>query len=506
MLRASSRVFLNTVIQYARAFVSICIALFSSRLILQELGESDFGIYTLVVGVVTLLSFINTSLSSTTQRYLSYQQGKNDIDMQQKVFNNSFVVLLSIALVLALVLLLLTPVIFSFLLDIPGERLHAARLVYFCVIGTVFFFMLSIPYTAVLIANENILYFSIIQIVDALLKLGIAISLLYITMDKLIYYALSILLLNVLNIFFYAVYCNRKYVECQLLSLRNFDMKLFREMFSFSGWLTYSAGCAALRMQGVAVLLNRFFGTVTNAAYGIATQLSGNIDVISLSMVHAIRPQIIRAEGENKREKMLRLAEMTSKFAFFLLATLVIPALIEMEQVLSLWLGKYPEHTAMFCRFVILASLVNQLTVGLEYANQAIGDIKVFSLVINTMKLLTLPVVYLFLWLQYPIVFVMSCYLFIGLLCSLARLFLLRRRAGLSVGGYARRVFAFELFPIILTTASCWTCHTFLPWYFSFLCSCLVMPLSVWMLGLCPDERVFFKDWFQRLVHKSSRE
>lgn len=491
-MKASFRVIFNTGVQYARTFIGACIALYSSRIILKSLGESDYGIYNLVGGVIAFIGFINSALSSTTQRYLSFYHGKDDEEMQAKIFNNSVIIQFAIGVVLAVAMFALTPFIFDRLLNIPSDRISAAIAVYYSMIVVVFFSMLTVPYTATLIAHENILFSSIVQIAQSVLKLIIALSLLFILKDKLIYYAMMMTAIVIIDFLVYAIYCTKRYKECKNIALRNFDKKLLKEIFSFSGWMIYSTVCVVGRTQGVAVIFNRFFGTIINAAYGIAQQLSGQAAFVASSLLNAIRPQIIKAEGGANREKMLRLAEIASKFAFLLLAIIVIPAVFEMKNILTIWLEKIPEHTETFCQFALLTALADQLTVGLIYANQAIGNIKNYSLVINTIKILTLPAAYLCLHFGLQPVAVMVCVVSIEFICAIARLFFLKRTAGLVITNFIRKVFIPELLPVIFAVVVCWGCHLILPYYLfwiPFFLSTLTICLTTYKLGLCEDEK-----------------
>ena len=149
------------------------------------------------------------------------------------------------------------------------------------------------------------------------------------------------------------------------------------------------------RTQGIAILINHFFGAAVNAAYGLGFQIAGYVNFMSESLMNAIRPQIVRAEGEGNRERMLWLSEIASKFSFYLLSCLAIPCIFEMETLLTLWLGKVPEYAVLFCRMVLIASIVDSLTCGLGMANQAIGNIKQYSLAVNSVKLITLPVAFI---------------------------------------------------------------------------------------------------------------
>ncbi|MDR0681476.1 MAG: hypothetical protein LBG15_06475 [Dysgonamonadaceae bacterium] len=491
-MKPSTRIVFNTLIQYARTFIIVCISLYSSRIILKSLGENDYGIYSLVGGVISMLAFINLSVSSATQRYLSFYQGKMDVEMQVKTFNNSVFIQLFLGIILAVGMYFLTPFIFDGGLNIPPEKTESATIVYYSMIISVFFSMLSSSYLAALIAHENILFTSVIQIAETFFKLLIAISLLYILSNHLIYYSILLTVVSIVNFLAYSIYCHKKYEECKHLGIKKFDFKMLKEMFSFSGWTLYGTGCVIARTQGIAVFLNNFFGTAINAAYGISFQVQGHFSFISTSLLNAIRPQIIKAEGNHNRQKMLQLSELASKFAFLLLAMIVIPAAFEMEVILSIWLENVPEYTIVFTRFVLFTALADQLTSGLIYANQAIGNIKTYSLIINTMKVLTLPAAYLCLYNGLSPVSVMVCMLIFEFICCISRLFFLKKTAGLSVRGFIKRVFVPEIIPVSGSIFVCWICHLYLPVYLfwvSFLLSIAIVCTTAYFLGLSPDEK-----------------
>ena len=264
-------------------------------------------------------------------------------------------------------------------------------------------------------------------------------------------------------------------------------------MFSFMGWSVYSTGCIVGRTQGIAILLNRFFGTVVNAAYGIAWQVSGQLNFLSSSIQNATKPQLIRAEGANDRKKMFRLAEITSKFSFLLLAFISIPAIMEMDDLLSIWLKKVPENTVVFCQFIVLTNLADQLTIGLAYANEAIGKIRNYSLVVNSIKLLSLPAAFLFLHYGAEVIAVMYCILGIELLCALTRLPFLKFTGGLSIKEFSKRVFLPIIPPFCLTVILCYYYSSIFSstWSFvgNFIISAITMGISSYFFSLCKDEK-----------------
>lgn len=500
-MKSSTRVLVNTAIQYLRTVLTVIITLYTSRIIFDNLGENDYGIYTLVGGVVTMLSFISNSLSSTTQRYLSYNHGKGDKGLMIKVFNNSVVTQTVISVAFCFLLLILTGPVFNHFLNIAPERMEAARIVYYLMIATLFFNLQSTPYLATLIARENILYSTLVQILDAVLKIPIAISLIYISRDKLIWYSFCCALLIVLNYLCYYVYCKRHYDECRHFRFKSFDPSLFKEMFSFMGWMIYSTGCVVGRTQGIAIILNKFFTTAMNAAYGIGLQVSGQLSFLSNALTTAIRPQIIKAEGADNRTRTIRLSEMACKLSFLLMGIISIPAILHMDDLLGIWLVKVPEHAVMFCQYTLLAVWIDQLTFPLSIANAAIGNVRICSLWVNTIKLMTLPFVIVCLRMGFCVESVMITYVAFETICMLSRLAFLHINIRLDIIQFMSNVAIPMVMPTLLTILFCIYVSQFLQgfmFFFNFIFSFLLMSVLFLIFGLKEDEKTLFKSAFLR--------
>ena len=260
----------------------------------------------------------------------------------------------------------------------------------------------------------------------------------------------------------------------------------------------YSTGCIVVRTQGLAVILNRILGTIVNAAYGIALHVTSAIHFVAQSVTNAINPQIMKAEGGGERQRMLSLAERASKYASLLIAMVAIPIIAEMDAILQWWLTEVPEQTTMFCRFVLAASICDQLTIGLGCANQAIGKIRTYSLIINTIKVLTLPAAYCCLRLNFPVYTVMWCYLGFECLCAVARLPFLKITAGLSIWHFIRHVFLPIIFPSIVMILSSWTFTYFvdMPYRFIFtiILTCVFGALAVYFTALTKEEQTTAKN------------
>ena len=252
-------------------------------------------------------------------------------------------------------------------------------------------------------------------------------------------------------------------------------------------------GCVIFRAQGVAVILNRFFGTIVNSAYGIAHQVFSSVAFIAQAVVNAMSPQIVKAEACGDRQRMLSLSELSSKYAFLLLATVTIPLSFEMPSVLSLWLGDVPDYAVTLCRFVILTALCDQITIGLGTANQAIGRIRNYSLAINTIKVLTLPVFWLCLRLGGSVADAMCVYLGFEAVGAIMRLPFLKYTAGLSIRHFAKHVFGPVIIPSVAISAVCFLMVTYMEIPFRFLLTGVVTvitaAITIWFFALDNAER-----------------
>ena len=491
-MRASTRVAVNTSVQYARTIISVIITLYTSRVVLANLGVEDYGIYSLIGGVVALLAFIQNNLSRTIQRYLSYYQGKGDNLMIVKIFNNSVTTQFAIAIFLCGILALLTNVVFMYLIKISPDRLEAARYVYWLMLGSLFFNLLSTPYLAALIARENMIYSSVVQIIDSVLKIPVALSLIWISANKLEWYSVMSFFIVILNFICYYIYCRRKYDECKHFSFRSFDKRLFKDMLSFMGWGVYGTGCVIGRTQGTAILLNNFFGTAINAAFGISGQVAGQINFLSNSLTTAINPQIIKAEGAGNRQRMFRLSEMSCKFSFLLMSMVTVPAIIYMPTILELWLDNVPQHTSMFCVAILVANQIDLMTLNLNTTNQAIGNVKVYSLCINTIKIMTLPVMLLVLKMGMKPLDVMIVYVIFEVICAVTRVVFLHITVKLSITQYVKNVFVLILPPLMLNIIVCYIVSRYLEgWLFlvTSILSVVVTCTITYLVGLKTDER-----------------
>ena len=308
IMDTNKRIVYNTLAQHIRAVLSIGMSLFSTRYILMALGNSDFGIFSLIGSTVTMLGFITNALVVTTQRHLSYSHGAGHNEETKAIFANSMFVHIVMGVLLVLALIVLEPFLFNGVLEIEANRMSSAIHVYFVVVIMLFLSLVTSPFRALFIARENIIYISIIDTLNGVFRLLLAIMLLYVVSDKLITYTWMMLAISVFNLLAFSLYAKRFFPETTLLPRRNeIRKKTIMKILDFAGWTCYSTGCIIGRTQGMAIVLNNFFGTIINTAYGIASQVSIAIQFVSQSILNAMSPQIVKAEGKKEHQHMLSL-------------------------------------------------------------------------------------------------------------------------------------------------------------------------------------------------------
>ena len=456
--------------QHTRSVINICLSLYSTRLVLKALGQSDYGTFMLIAGVVALLGFLTNAMVVTTQRQLSFFHGKGEPRNVRIMFSNSLLLHFVIGMTISVVLFLIAPYLFDDFLQIVPERTDTAIHVYYVTVLTLFITFMTAPYRAMFIAREEIVFISIVDVIDGILKLLFAIFLLTLNTDRLIAYAWAIFGIMAFNYLALASWAKMYFEECLIIPKKKYFNRAFiKELTGFAGWTVYSLGCIIARTQGTAVILNRFFGTIINSSYGIAHQVFSAILFIAQAVTNAMSPQIVKAEGCDDRRRMLRLAEISSKYAFLLLSLVVVPLVFEMPAVLDTWLEEVPENAVLLCRFLLLTALCDQLTIGLGTANQAIGRIRNYSICVNTIKVMTLPAFWLCLWLGYSLVWAMWIYMGFELLCAMVRLPFLKYTAGLSIHHFVLHVFVRIIPSLLAIVFTCWLMVTFIDMPFRFL-------------------------------------
>ena len=410
MSQTANRVIKNTGYLYAKMAITMFVSLYTTRLILNSLGASDFGIYNIVGGAIAMLGFLNVAMASATQRFMSYSEGEGNKEKQKNIFNISCILHFCISIIIALILLAAGWFFFHGILNIPADRVSAAQVVYCSLIVSTVFTVMNVPYDAVMNAHENIRYYAVVGIIESFLKLAVAFACVYAKGDKLIVYGVLMAAIPFITLTIMKVYCHRHYKECVINPRKFYDKKLMREMTSFAGWSLAGSMGGILGNYGNGIVLNSFFGTILNAALGIANQLNGMLMVFSNSMLKALAPVIVKTEGGGEHEKMLEYSFTGCKFSFLLFSIFCLPCLVETPYILKLWLKEYPDWTIIFVRFQIVRTLMEQTYITLGTSLNATGKIKqtnLFSFVLNLLPLFLLSIAFWMgasPWWYYPIV------------------------------------------------------------------------------------------------------
>lgn len=379
---------------YVRMILIMLVSLYTSRVILKALGVEDFGLYNVVGGVVVLFTFINNAMVTSTQRFLNFEIGRNDIEEAQKVFSAS----LNIHFLIAGIFLLLAETVGLWFLNqyiqIPDGRETAANWVYqFSVIVSILNIIRS-PYNAAIIAHEHMSFYAYVSIIEVILKLAI-VYMVYLFADRLIAYAFLMMLVTLIVLGVYYIFCRKKYQICKYRF--EYDKKRYLSLASFSGWSLFGSLANMGASQGINIILNMFFGVAVNAAMGIANQVNAAVYQFVSSFQTAFNPQIIKSYAAGDRTYFISLIMNTSRYSFLLLFLLALPIYICCPEILSIWLGTVPEYAVEFCRLMLLFLLIDAVQGPLWVSAQATGKIKNYQILMSVLILLNLPITYVLL-------------------------------------------------------------------------------------------------------------
>lgn len=377
---------------YIRMTLTMFIGLFSVRIILQALGEEDFGIYNVVGGIVTMLAFLNNSLSSATQRFLSFAMGKNKKDNLHSIFCNSMTLYICICVVILLFAETMGLWFVNNKLVIPEERLSAANWIYQFSIISFLCTILSSSYNAVVIARERMGIYAYVSIAEAIIKLAMIYFLLVFGGDKLVLYGFFMMIISVSIFLFYMIYCLRRFEETKYKYV--FERNVIKEIGSFAGWGVWGALSNIFKGQGLNILLNMFFGPVVNASRGIAYQVEGAVNTLVQNFYTATRPQVVKSYAAGEDSDMYKLLYVSTRLGYYLMFFVSLILISETSLILSFWLGEVPDNTIEFTRLVLISQLFIVLANPLMTAVHATGKVAKYQFLSGCIFILVLPISY----------------------------------------------------------------------------------------------------------------
>lgn len=445
----ANRVIKNTGFLYAKMGITMFISLYTTRLILNSLGASDFGIFNIVGGAIAMLGFLNAAMASATQRFMSYSEGEGDKEKQKSIFNVSIVLHLGISFMIGIALLIAGYFFFNGILNIPADRIFAAKVVYGSLIVSTMFTAMTVPYDAAMNAHENMKYYAIVGVIESFLKLAVAFACVYTTFDKLIVYGSLMACIPLITLTIMRVYCHRHYEECVIAPHRYWQKGLMKEMTSFAGWNFMSSAVIMISAYGQGIILNNFFGTLLNAAQGIAAQINGQLQVLSSNMLKAVNPILGKSAGAQNTQMLIKSTMFGAKYASALYSLIAIPVFIEAPYILKLWLHNVPEWTIIFVRFQLIKTFIEFQFTTLPSSIAATGKIKKYSFYSSMSNLLQLPAIYIFFRSGFPPYFMyIATILFGNLIVYAIALYFAKKNYSLSPTLYFREV----LVPLYITT------------------------------------------------------
>ena len=504
----NKRIAKNTLLLYFRMFVMMLVSLYTSRVVLNALGVEDFGIYNIVGGVVVMMGVFNSSMSAATLRFITYELGRGDAIRLKQMFSITMTIYMLYALAFVFVAEIVGLWLLNTHLTIPENRMAAANWVFqFSIISAVASLLYN-PYNAVIIAHEKMNIYAYISLLEAFLKLGVALLILTFEENRLFCYGFFIMWSSLLVTLAYVVYCVKHYKEASYSFY--WDGGRFKQVLSFSGWNMFGAVANLAKGQGLNVLLNVFFNPAVNASRGIAYQVNNVVTQFFNNFYTAVRPQIVKYYAQNDIDNMLKLVFSSSRMLFFLMLLISLPILIETPFIIQLWLGQTPEYVIPFTRLIILITAIDGMSQPIMTMVQATGKIRCYQFAMGISLLMILPLSYILLRSGYSAVSVFYVSLFVSAFCFFLRLFIVRRLIRFSIRQYLRNVLLRCLLcGSLALIAPLWLFYQVSDGFVGFLLVLLVCLIScltfIWGIGLQKDEKSLLGGFIQKKFLKRQR-
>lgn len=502
---STKRIAKNTLMLYFRQILIILVNLYAVRVVLNVLGAEDYGIYNVVAGIVTMFIFVKTTMANASQRFFSFDLGKNDITQLCKTYSVTIQIYLLFVLLIVLVAETLGLWMINNKLIIPVERLYAANFVYQFAVLSFIFSLLSSPFIALIISFEDMDIYALISIAEALLKLVIIFLLRLISFDKLILYGILLFVVDLIICCIYLLYKLLKYKNVKLHFEKN--KSLFNEIVSYSGWNLIGAVANVLKIQGNNIILNLFFGPIVNAARSISTQVNTAISSFAQNFSTALRPQLIKSYAAENTEEVYKYVNQGSKLTYFLMLIFTLPLVLETEEVLTLWLRNPPNYSVVFVRLFLLEGLVTSLTYQLMTLAQATGKMKLYQIIVGGILLLNLPISYLLLRLGLEPYIINVVSLSLAFIALFGRLFVIKKITSFSIMSFIMNT----LIPCFVITVISFIpgyliirnlTQTFGRLFLVVAISALIVTILFWFIGFNKNDRDSIKQGLYRKFHK----
>lgn len=490
----NKRIAKNTLLLYFRMILVSVVSLFTTRIMLEQLGVENFGIYNVVGGIVGFLGMLNGSMTSATQRFLAFELGSGDVKSYNRVFSMLVIIFVTLSVVLMLIALAIGPWLINDFIVIPGEKRNVAMWVYYFSVVTFFVSLIAIPYMSSIIAHEKMGIYAFMSFIEVIFKLLLVYVLYISAFDKLLTYGFLTMCVAFMITMCYCVYCIYKIKGCKFHFL--WEKALFRQLLSYIGWNLFGSVTTILNYQGQTLVLNLFFGPLVNAAKAISDKINNIVVSFSTNFYMAVRPQIIKSYASGDHDYMFKLVNRSSKFSFYLLFLLALPLIILMQKILILWLGEnqVTDNMIVFSQLMLVFSLVNVFESPITTMIQATGNIRKYEIIIGSGTLLLLPICYYLFTIGFPAYYSLIVLILIYSVAQFFRLLIAKQQVGLSIRNYFNSVFV----PVIISATpsailSYYLCKFFPDNFFGIIYSvgtCLLISLLfMFFLGIAKSEK-----------------
>lgn len=483
--------------------VVMLVSLYVTRIVLEVLGDEDYGIYNIVGGIVVLVSFINNSLTTATQRFLSYALGQNDIDYSHKIFNNSIICYALISLCIIVLSETLGLWFVNTQLSLPPDRYYSANIVYQMAILTFVINIIKIPFESTIIATERMSFYAYLCIIEAILKLGAVGTLIFIKGDKLIDYSILMMLVSFGCMIAFKIYCSN------IIGYKikfSFNKSIFRDLFEYTGWSMFGGTANVLMRQGGNILMNIFFGVMINAAFGIASQVNNAVSSLVNSFQTAFRPQITKLYAANEKKQLELLICRTSRFSFYLILFIFIPLGFNINPILHFWLNRVPDYTANFSILLLTYCAIDAIQGPLIMLIYAHKNIKSYQLWLSSLIILNLPISYYLLKLGAPPQTVLMVSVILNFITAIVRTWYIKSFSNFAPSLYVKKVLIKSILVLSFSLLFCTSVHYIIPqydyrWIFSCILCVIIVGFCILLIGLERPERQFIIIKLKNLVN-----
>ncbi len=423
--KSNKRIAKNTGLLYLRMAIVMLINLYTVRLVLLALGDEDYGIFNVVAGVVTMLSSVTSVLPSATQRFYSYAMGEHNNNKLRDIFSTSINIYTAISVVAIIIAETLGLWFVNTQLNFPTEKMMAVNCLFQFSVISFIVSLLQCPYSASVIAHEDMNLFAYINVFECVVKMVIAYFMTFIVFDRLIYYGLALMLVPCVSFSVYMFLCKKRYMECNYVM--KFDKDLTKELLSFSGWNLFASMASVGMNQVINILINIFFGPLANAARAISMQIHGAMNSLSSCFIMAIRPAMIKSYAEGSYSYLNKLFSISNKLIYYCMLVIVLPLFMEMDIILNLWLKTSEPMSIQFSKLIIIYITIMVMNNPISIIMQASGKVKEYFLPVESVTLLCPIVCYVLFIKGYPVEYSYYSMIGVAILSHAIRLYCLKK-------------------------------------------------------------------------------